>query len=63
MHAKDLFAGRKAHVGGHPGHNFSLPRVFKKIETWRSRGFKTSLPQILSTTVGLVVVRDHLLVI
>ena len=28
-----LFAGRKAHVGGHPGHNFSLPRV-KKIETW-----------------------------
>ena len=24
-----LFAGRKAHVGGHPGHNFSLPRVKK----------------------------------
>ena len=26
-----LFAGRKAHVGGHPGHNFSLPRVLKKL--------------------------------
>ena len=31
MHAKDLFEGRKAHVGGHPGHNFSLPRVLKKL--------------------------------
>ena len=40
-----LFAGRKAHVGGHPGHNFSLPRV-KKIETW---SLKTPLPQILSS--------------